>query len=321
MNSLAIFYSIFFILNLILLFKIKWFAINLGLIDFAKNKSHSFDTPKFGFFISILILSSIFFLIFIYKIDYKYLFFTSYIGIFSFLGYLDDKFELSVKLRIFISLIFSILFFLYNPNEYFVSKSFNNIINLSLLIFFTLGFIHLINITDGMNGLIPSLFLYSCIYYLLKGYESLDIYFQILMTLSIISILVFIIPNFLGFCFLGNSGSYFVSIIISLFFMDLYSKSILEYSDILMIFYLPLIDGIRVTIKRLLNNKNPFKGDLSHLHHLIKSKKLFCYLFFLILYLPSSINFFFRDYTILIAIISFISYFTFLKFVKRSANN
>ena len=167
-----------------------------------------------------------------------------------------------------------------------------------------------------MNGLIPSLFLYSCVYYVFKGYEYLDIYFQILVILSILSISVFIIPNFLGITFLGNSGSYFISIIISLLFMDLYSKSILEYSDILMIFYIPLIDGIRVTIKRIYNKQSPFKGDLNHIHHMIK-KKIFKSIFFFILFLPSFINFFFKDFTIYICIVFFIIYSIFYLKIKN----
>lgn len=316
MNFLILFYIIFFFLNLILLVKINFLANYFGLIDYAKDKPHFLDTPKFGFFISLLIIISLFLIFTFYEINKIYFIITIYIGLFSLIGYLDDKFNLAVKTRILISLIISIIFFSYNPNDYFVSVSFLYIINILLLIFFTLGFIHLINITDGMNGLIPSLFLYSCIYYFFKGYEYLDIYFQILIILSILSISVFIIPNFLGITFLGNSGSYFISIIISLLFMDLYSKSILEYSDILMIFYIPLIDGIRVTIKRIYNKQSPFKGDLNHIHHMIK-KKIFKFIFFFILFLPSLINFFFQDFTIYICIVFFIIYSIFYLKIKN----
>ena len=139
----------------------------------------------------------------------------------------------------------------------------------------------IVNISDGINGLVPSLFLYSCIYYLLKGYPDLEVYFQILIIISVTSISIFIIPNFLGLCFLGNSGSYFVSILISLFYMELYSHEILEYSDILLIFYIPFIDGLRVTFKRIINKTNPFKGDLTHIHHLVRKDKIKTYLYFL----------------------------------------
>ncbi len=234
------------------------------------------------------------------------------------MGYFDDRFELSVKKRIFYSLLITLIFFYINPNNYFVSESFNIYVNYFLLIFFTLGFIHLVNISDGINGLVPSLFLYSCIYYLLKGYPDLEVYFQILIIISVTSISIFIIPNFLGLCFLGNSGSYFVSILISLFYMELYSHEILEYSDILLIFYIPFIDGLRVTFKRIINKTNPFKGDLTHIHHLVRKDKIKTYLYFLQVFLPSFINFFFKDYTIFIAGVSFIVFFVFFMSVRKN---
>ena len=68
-------------------------------------------------------------------------------------------------------------------------------------------------------GLVPSLFLYSCLYYLLKGYNEFNDLHKLLIALSIFGIGVFFIPNLFG-VFLGNSGSYLVAIIITI----LYSK-------------------------------------------------------------------------------------------------
>ena len=95
---------------------------------------------------------------------------------------------------------------------------------------------HLINITDGINGLILSLFIYTCCYYILKGYENYDAFYQIFLILNITTLLIFLIPNFFGKCFLGNTGSYLIAIIISILYLELYKISILEYSDILIIF-------------------------------------------------------------------------------------
>ena len=316
-----LFVSLTIILSFFFLIKLKPLAIYFHLIDKAKNKIHHSDTPKFGFFLSIVILVNIIFFFTLNKISYENLLITIYIFSFSFIGYFDDRFELSVKKRIFISLLITSLFFLYNPNNYYVSFSLNLYVNNILLIFFTLGFIHLINISDGINGFVPSLFLYSCIYYLLKGYLHYDTFFQILIILAITSISIFIVPNFLGFCFLGNSGSYFISILISIFYMELYSKSVLEYSDVLLIFYIPLIDGLRVTFTRVYKGINPFKGDLTHIHHLIRKNKFLIYFYFALVFIPSMINFFYKDFTILIALLSGIVFLTFYIFVNKINNN
>lgn len=311
---LYIFFTI--TLSVFFLIKLKPLATYLHLIDDAKDKIHQIDTPKFGFFLSIIILFNILLLFFFFKSSYNNILITIYIFSFSFIGYLDDRYDLSVKKRFFLSLIITSIFFFYNPNNYYVSFLFNPYVNYFLLIFFTLGFIHLVNISDGINGLVPSLFLYSCLYYLFKGYPDLELFFQVLIVTSAVSISIFVIPNFLGLCFLGNSGSYLVSILISLFYMDLYSINILEYSDILLIFYIPLIDGLRVTFMRIFKGVSPFKGDFTHIHHLVRKNNFLKYIYFLQVFLPSLINFFFKDFTIFIAI-SFVIIFSFFYIYVR----
>jgi UDP-N-acetylmuramyl pentapeptide phosphotransferase/UDP-N-acetylglucosamine-1-phosphate transferase len=179
----------------------------------------------------------------------------------------------------------------------------------------------LVNITDGINGLVPSMFLYSCFYYLLKGYSVLDPFFQFFIILSCLGMLIFLLPNFFGLCFLGNSGSYLVAIIISVFYTQLYMKQVVEYSDILLIFIIPLIDGLRVTIYRIINRKNPFIGDLTHIHHIIRSNKLMVFLYFIIVFLPSLVNFYFVDYTIYTGLISLFIYLIFYKYSVRYIHN
>ena len=308
-------------LNLITLYFIDFLSIKLRLLDLAKNKIHLKDTPKFGFFIFLNL--SFFLLIFSFYNDLNYegIHITLFIFSFLILGYFDDRNNLSVIFRFSVSSILIIIFYLYYPGFLYVSQLFPYSLNLFLLVFFTLGFIHLINITDGLNGLVPSLFLYSCLYYLLKGYNEFNDLHQLLIVLSIFGISVFFIPNLFGKCFLGNSGSYLVAIIITILYSKLYSTGVVEYSDILLIFYIPLLDGIRVTFKRIINKKNPFEGDLTHLHHIIRNNKRLILIYFLIIYFPSTINFWYENFTIYLSILSFITYIIFYKFVIRETIN
>ena len=228
---------------------------------------------------------------------------------------------MSVWKRLFLSIIAVSIFFYLNFNDYYVSASFNNLLNFSLLIFFTLGFIHLINITDGINGLVLSLFIYTCCYYILKGYENYEIFYQNFLILNIITLLIFLIPNFFGKCFLGNTGSYLIAIIISILYLELYKISILEYSDILIIFLIPLVDGLRVSFNRIINKTNPFIGDLSHIHHKIRGYFVLTLIYFALVFIPSIFNFFYKDFTILIAIISVILFFIFFPLLKKIKND
>ena len=322
-NNLLIFqlffYASFFFFNIIILFKLDFFAKRLNLYDFSKNKFHNIDTPKFGFMIFSLIYFFSLILSF-QSLNLVSILLFFYLLFFLIIGYLDDVFNLNVFLRFLSSLLITICFYKINPLNFYISLSFVNFFNLFLLCFFTLGFIHLINITDGLNGLVPSLFLYSCIYYFFKGYNYFDQYTLNLILLSIISFIIFLLPNFLGKCFLGNSGSYSVAILSSFFYMKLYQKGVVEYSDILLIFLIPLLDGLRVTILRIYNKKNPFKGDYSHIHFLIKDNKIQIIFFYFLIFSPSILNFFSNDYSAVIGIMAIFLYIIFFIIIKKNIN-
>lgn len=305
------------LINIIILFNLNFISKKSNLIDLAKNKIHKIDTPKFGFFL----FFNINFFLFLFSIfdnfNYEGIYLSFFIFSFLILGLFDDIFNLNVFIRFLVSLFLVCIFYFYNPTFFFISKSFSYYLNFSLLIFFTLGFVHLVNITDGLNGLIPSIFIYSCLYYILKGFSEYSALYQFLSILSLAGMAIFIIPNFMGKCFLGNAGSYLVAIIITILYSQLYIKNILEYSDILLIFIIPLLDGIRVTTIRIFSKKNPFKGDLTHLHHIIRNNKRLVLTYYILVYLPSIINFWFKNFTIYIGLTSLISFIIFYKVTKK----
>lgn len=84
----------------------------------------------------------------------------------------------------------------------------------------------------------------------------------------------------------------------------------------------PGFDMFRLFVQRLIKKRNPFKGDLNHLHHIIKKK--FGYFvailincsFFITL---NTLRFFFNFNTIFL-LISFIIIYLFLFFIVNKAN-
>lgn len=305
------------IISFFILIKLDYLARLFNLIDFAKGKAHSNDTPKYGFFVFFLIISTSLFINIIYFKSIDYYVFLFYLLSFLLIGFLDDVYDLKVWKRLVLATIVVSLFFYFNYKEYYVSSNFQNVSNYLLLIFFTLGFIHLVNITDGLNGLISSLFTYSCIYYFFKGFYDYDSFYQLFIISNITIFIIFLIPNFFGICFLGNTGAYLIAIITSILYLELYKISTLEYSDILLIYLIPLIDGLRVTVNRMLKKTSPFKGDLTHIHHKIRGNKFFTIIYFSLVFLPSIINYIYIDYTIYIGL-SFIFFFIiFIFYVEK----
>ena len=282
------FYLVYFILlNFIFVYKfdkIKIFHLLLDKPD-KKRKFHLKPTPLAG---GLLLLINIIFFFIITLLDQKiinnelifdnlkefYLFLICSMSIFI-LGYFDDKFDLSVRLKFFILiLIFLVmLFFDTNLSIKTLSLSFiDNSISLSFYsIIFTcfcfLVFTNAFNMFDGIN--LQSSF-YSLIIFLVFLIFYID-------SLFIKTLLIFFIfhsyLNYKNKTFLGDSGSLLTAFIIGYLFIKLYNLKQIQYADEIFIFMMiPGLDMIRLFFKRILLNKNPFKPDRLHLHHLLISK-------------------------------------------------
>ena len=68
---------------------------------------------------------------------------------------------------------------------------------------------------------------------------------------------------------MGDGGVYLLSYVISYIFIKSYNKNLFIADEIFFIMLLPGLDMLRVFLLRLINGKNPFKPDRSHLHHLL----------------------------------------------------
>lgn len=312
--------SLLVIINLLLIYRLNFLAKLFGLIDYPENKIHPTATPMFGAFMFFSILSLVL-LKNISALNIKEFSILIYIFCFYIIGFFDDKYNLSVTKRFYLAIIVTFIFFLVNKNDYYVSINFDSNINLILLVFISLGFLHLINMTDGINGLLISLYLYACTYFLLKGLYNYEFFFRDLLLSSFVCSLIYILPNFFGKCFLGNTGSYCIAITLSILYMELFKHNHLEYSDIILIFIIPFLDGIRVTFTRIMNKTNPFKGDYLHIHHMIRDNFKNKIIYFLIVFIPPSINFYNNDYSIIIGMLSIFMYLCFFIIIENNKND
>lgn len=216
-----------------------------------------------------------------------YIFLTS---VFVFMvGFFDDKFNLSPLSKTFYLTIIIILTLLIEENliiEKVYISTLDTFLHLNHFSFFLtiiciFGFMNMFNFIDGINGLAVFLsILYLTImliifndFLIFKNFNFFS-YFIILLILNLLIILIF---NYKGKYFLGDSGSLFISYVISLMIIYnlnmSYKKGIVRFDvsaeQFLIIFLIPFIDMMRLIVQRIVKKKSPFLGDRNHLHHLI----------------------------------------------------
>jgi UDP-GlcNAc:undecaprenyl-phosphate GlcNAc-1-phosphate transferase len=206
-----------------------------------------------------------------------------------FIGALDDKFDLRVRVRIVGQVIIASLM-IYGVGGYI--SNLGNLFGLGdvtlgpLGIIFTyLGIIVVINaynMIDGIDGLIGSLsintFTSIAVLFIMSGQTDYLSYPLILATAT----LPYLIFN-LGIIerlfnkktvkiFMGDAGSMFVGLsVIWLLTMGTQGEQAsFRPVTALWICAIPLMDMLAIVVRRYKNGKSPFKPDRDHLHHILQ---------------------------------------------------
>jgi len=243
----------------------------------------------------------------------KFFFFLSLILIFC-VGLLDDKYNLSYRIKI--PIFFIICYLPFSSGQLIIDSlnfiQFNKVINLeNLSLVFSISsiflFINIFNMYDGING-------QAGIYILVISVYLLIIYKIIILVPLIITTFFFLLLNLRGMIFLGNNGSYFVSFYLGLILICNYKMNFdFKVEDIILITIYPALDTFRLFVTRIFYGKNPFLGDRNHLHHLLldRFKSIFLVNVIASLHIitPLIINLFWGSLTaILISIFFYISF-------------
>ena len=302
---MIVFSSILLTLTLYFYLNIKKLAKFINIYDRPDSfrKFHKNRIPKIGGIINLFIIVAFLILI---KSPLELIF---YIVFFTLIAIIDDKFSISPNIRLFfLSLITFMAIFLMNDliikNIYFssIDKSFSlKFFAVPFSIICILLLTNSLNMIDGINGLCSiyklTTFLIILLYFffsiklnLIEDANLDELYFLIKIIIFYIFILaIFIFFNIQNKIFLGDSGVYLSSSILSyILIRGYYISGILNPEIILIILLLPGIDMFRIFCERILNKKNPFLGDRNHLHHLLQKKFnnvkiIFFFIIFLIL--------------------------------------
>lgn len=319
---LQIFINILFLLNF------SKISLYLSIYDLpGKRKIHSKPIPPLGgllFYINFIFIFCVSKIISVelFYFDDFFLIISSLIFI---LGLVDDKKDLNPFLK-FLILIILVVFHLILQNNFLINKFYLDFINFNVHLtyyqsfFFTtlciLLFINASNLYDGIN-LQYSLYIFIFFSYLIFKNNDLE-----LIKLLYLPLLFFIYLNLKNKCFLGDSGTLFISYLVAMIVISEHNNmKNLSISEIILLMVLPGIDMLRLFVKRILNKKNPFTGDRDHIHHLLLYKfgliKTNLILISLIIF-PLIFFHLFSEYFISILLLTIIVYFCTLKILNQS---
>jgi UDP-GlcNAc:undecaprenyl-phosphate GlcNAc-1-phosphate transferase len=202
-----------------------------------------------------------------------------------FIGALDDKFDLKVRIRIVGQIIIASLM-IYGVGGYISNLgnlfSFGDIELGSIGIIFTyfaiIVVINAYNMVDGIDGLIGSLSLNTftaiAILFLISG-NTVYLSYPLILATATLPYLIFNLGFFKSYSkkiFMGDAGSMFIGLsVIWLLTIGTQGESAsFRPVTALWICAIPLMDMLAIVMRRYRKGKSPFKPDRDHLHHILQ---------------------------------------------------
>jgi UDP-GlcNAc:undecaprenyl-phosphate GlcNAc-1-phosphate transferase len=267
---------------------IKPVAIEVGLVDKPnERKQHAGHIPLIGgvaIFMAVLAASLVFLP---NTLELRMYLIAS--AMMVFIGVLDDKFDLKVRIRIVGQIIVASLM-IYGVGGYI--SNLGNLfgygdVPLGLLgvVFTYVGIIVVINaynMIDGIDGLIGSLSLNTyvsiALLFIMSG-EMGYLSYPLILATATLPYLIFNLGLFNRFLkndskkiFMGDAGSMFVGLsVIWLLTMGTQGEQAsFRPVTALWICAIPLMDMLAIVMRRYKNGKSPFKPDRDHLHHILQ---------------------------------------------------
>jgi len=246
-----------------------------------ERRIHSYPVPRLGGLI-VYIVSIVSIAVFFRDLNAIKIFIATSFVIFS-LGIIDDIIGINWKFK-FIVQFFSASLLLYFLNPYYNSVilfgyTLPGFIGLLVLIVFIVGAMNSFNLLDGLDGLVSGLSLMVLFVTFLVGFNTGN-FFLMVLSASLVGVLL----GFLRFnafpakIFLGDSGSLSLGLFVitagMLSAISSNGNKTLDFSFVLILLAVPVLDTTRVMIMRLMHKKNPFLPDKSHIHHIIIGKNI-----------------------------------------------
>ena len=191
----------------------------------------------------------------------------------------DRNFLSNPKVRLIIQLfLISVLIFLQNLTiDDLRYQEVNHLLENRFINFFSTVFclavlINGSNFIDGLNGLLTTYFLLILVSIIFMSNINEQVIFLDLENILVLfySLIIFLIFNFIGKVYLGDSGSYLLSMFLGIYLIKLFQMNLIlsPYYIALLLWY-PAFENLFSLIRRLNKKINVSEPDKKHLHQLL----------------------------------------------------
>lgn len=208
-------------------------------------------------------------------------------GFMVFLGALDDRYDLSPRLRL-VGQILVASVFVYGLNIYLAN--FGNLLNLGdiqvgwfgylLAMLSLVGVVNAFNMLDGIDGLIGSFGLISFVGLAYLFGNSGHVNLALLCILFIGAVSAFLIFNIWGKpnrqkkinkIFMGDAGSMFLGLALGVLLIYGSQAEVAAFDPIVAIWFvlLPMTDMFTLMYRRIRRGRSPVAPDRTHIHHIL----------------------------------------------------
>lgn len=202
-------------------------------------------------------------------------------------GIVDDIIDLSPSLRFFIEIL--VVAVALCPNDYMIDSlhglwGINEIsvyLAVPLAIVAGVGIINAINLVDGVDGLSTGYCMMASTLFGIMAALVKDWPMLIMAVIAVGALIPFFLHNVFGKytkMFIGDGGTLFMGVMISVFVMNMLNSEPLYIEYVLKgmgmipftvaVLAVPVFDTLRVMSMRMLRGNSPFKPDKTHLHHI-----------------------------------------------------
>lgn len=267
-------FVLIFILSLVLVGLVKYYAPKIGLVDVPNGRSsHAINIPSgagIGFYLAVTIILAIFHFDSVLMNTWTCL---AVLLVFI-VGVLDDHHDTSPNTKFIVltlsTLLLSLDGVIINDLGSFFGMHFTlGWAALPFTMFAIVGFTNALNLIDGLDGLAATVSIVILGSFFSVGYMNDDFFMMVTSIAFISALLAFLVFNWHpASIFMGDSGSLTLGFVISV--MAVKSLVYLPAVSILFITAIPVLDTLIVMIRRKLNGRSAFCADRCHFHHILR---------------------------------------------------
>jgi UDP-GlcNAc:undecaprenyl-phosphate GlcNAc-1-phosphate transferase len=187
------------------------------------------------------------------------------------IGFIDDRSSVSPIVRLLILMALTVAALVISPQllparfhwSLLASTPVAPWLSYGLVAIGMAGFVNSVNMADGHDGCVAGMFAIWSACILWAGSGAADDVAGVMFVTSA-AVLAF---NLSGKVFLGGAGAYGVTFVFGLLILYLHNSWGLTAETVIVWFFLPVVDCLRLLIQRPLQGRSPFEADRNHFHH------------------------------------------------------